>query len=56
LIAEHAFNYLDAPIKRVCGRDTPIPFSPILERFVVPQVNDIVEGAREVLSGAGEDL
>jgi pyruvate dehydrogenase E1 component beta subunit len=55
LIAEHAFNYLDAPIKRVCGKDAPVPFSPILERFVIPQVDDIVEGARDLLSGAGAD-
>jgi len=50
-IAELAFNYLDTPIVRVCGKDTPIPFSPILERFVVPRVEDIVEGARKLLSG-----
>ena len=46
MIAEHAFDYLDAPIKRVCGKDTPIPFSPILERFVVPQVSDIVSDSQ----------
>jgi pyruvate/2-oxoglutarate/acetoin dehydrogenase E1 component len=55
LIAEHAFDYLDSGIRRVCGKDTPIPFSPILERFVVPQVNDIVEGARSVLGIEGAD-
>jgi pyruvate/2-oxoglutarate/acetoin dehydrogenase E1 component len=52
-IAELAFEYLDTPILRVCGKDTPIPFSPILERFVIPQVEDIVEGARRLMSSAG---
>ena len=48
-IAEQAFKYLDAPIMRVCGKDTPIPFSPVLERFVIPQVEDIVRGIRALL-------
>ncbi len=52
-IAEFAFSYLDTPIIRVCGKDTPIPFSPVLERFVVPQVEDIVEGARNLMGGTG---
>jgi pyruvate dehydrogenase E1 component beta subunit len=49
-IAELAFEYLDAPIMRVCGKDTPIPFSPVLERFVIPQVEDIVRGVRALLN------
>jgi len=49
-IAEQAFEYLDAPIMRVCGKDTPIPFSPVLERFVIPQVEDIVRGTRALLN------
>jgi pyruvate dehydrogenase E1 component beta subunit len=49
-IAEQAFEYLDAPIMRVCGNDTPIPFSPVLERFVIPQVEDIVRGIRALLN------
>ncbi len=52
-IAELAFEYLDAPIMRVCGKDTPIPFSPVLERFVVPQVEDIVGGVHSLMSRAG---
>jgi pyruvate dehydrogenase E1 component beta subunit len=51
-IAELAFEYLDAPIMRVCGKDTPIPFSPVLERFVIPQVEDIVKGVRTLLNSA----
>ena len=52
-IAESAFEYLDAPIIRVAGKDTPIPFSPIMERFVIPQVEDILEGARKLMKSAG---
>jgi pyruvate/2-oxoglutarate/acetoin dehydrogenase E1 component len=52
-VAELAFEYLDTPIIRVCGKDTPIPFSPVLERFVMPQVEDIAGGVRRLLSSAG---
>ncbi len=41
-----AFDYLDAPIRRLAGRDIPIPYNPILERASVPQVEDIVAAAR----------
>jgi pyruvate dehydrogenase E1 component beta subunit len=53
-IAEKAINYLASPILRLCGKDTPIPFSPILERFVIPQVDDILEGAHNLMMGIGE--
>ncbi|KUK14414.1 MAG: Transketolase central region [bacterium 42_11] len=46
---EKAFEYLDAPVKRVCGKNVPIPFSPPLERFVIPQVEDIVNAAKTIL-------
>ena len=49
-IAELAFEYLAAPIMRVCGKDTPIPFPPVLERFVIPQVEDIVRGIHTLLN------
>ena len=49
VIAEsQAFDYLDAPIRRLCGRDVPIPYNRTLERSVVPQVEDIVATAREL--------
>ncbi len=44
-----AFDYLDAPIRRLAGRDTPIPYNRTLERATVPQVEDIVETARELV-------
>jgi pyruvate/2-oxoglutarate/acetoin dehydrogenase E1 component len=41
-----AFDYLDAPIRRLAGRDIPIPYNRSLERATVPQVEDIVRAAR----------
>lgn len=43
-----AFDFLDAPIRRLCGRDIPIPYNRNLERATVPQVEDIVAAAREL--------
>jgi len=41
-----AFDYLDAPIRRLAGRNVPIPYNRTLERAAVPQVQDIVDRAR----------
>lgn len=49
-IGEEVFDYLDAPVTRIGAKDTPIPVSPILENFVLPQVDDIVSGAKRVLN------
>jgi pyruvate dehydrogenase E1 component beta subunit len=49
-IGEELFDYLDAPVTRIGAKDTPIPVSPILENFVLPQVDDIVSGAKRVLN------
>jgi pyruvate dehydrogenase E1 component beta subunit len=38
-----AFDYLDAPMERVCGADVPMPYSQSIERLAVPQVEDIVK-------------
>jgi pyruvate dehydrogenase E1 component beta subunit len=43
-----AFDYLDAPIRRLAGRNVPIPYNPTLELAAVPQVEDIVVAAREL--------
>jgi pyruvate/2-oxoglutarate/acetoin dehydrogenase E1 component len=43
-----AFDFLDAPIRRLCGRDIPIPYNRELERATVPQVEDIISVAREL--------
>ncbi|HXW19539.1 MAG TPA: alpha-ketoacid dehydrogenase subunit beta [Roseiarcus sp.] len=51
-IAEsEAFDYLDAPILRLGGAESPIPYSPVLERAAVPQVADIVEAAAKLAGG-----
>ena len=49
LIAEEAFEDLDGPVVRVTTPDVPIPFSPPLERAVLPQVDDVKEACRELL-------
>src|SRR5579884_224644 len=49
-IVEHAFDDLDAQIIRVAAENTPIPFAPPMEEFVIPQVDDIVAGIRSALA------
>lgn len=48
LIADQAFDYLDAPVKRVAPPDTPIPFSPVLEQAFIPQPDGIVKAVKEL--------
>jgi pyruvate/2-oxoglutarate/acetoin dehydrogenase E1 component len=48
-IAEEAFEDLDAPVKRITAPDTPVPFSPELEKAFIPQVEDVVAGLRALL-------
>ena len=50
LIGEHAFEDLDGPLVRVTAPDVPIPFSPPLERAVLPQPDDVREACRELLA------
>ena len=50
VIAEEGFSYLKAPILRVCGLDTPIPFSVPLEKIVLPGKDDIVAAVRKVVA------
>jgi pyruvate/2-oxoglutarate/acetoin dehydrogenase E1 component len=45
-INELAFEWLDAPVKRVCAHDVPLPYAPTLEDFVLPQAADIVKACR----------
>ena len=47
-VAEKAFELLDAPIRRIAAPDTPVPFSPPLEKRFLPQVEDVVLGLREL--------
>lgn len=48
VVIEEVFDYLDAPIKRVTAPDTPIPFSPPLERFVIPDEGRIIRAVKEI--------
>jgi len=45
-INELAFEWLDAPVRRVCAHDVPLPFAPTLEDFVLPQTGDLVRASR----------
>jgi len=47
-INELCFEWLDAPVRRVCAHDVPLPFAPTLEDFVLPQTVDLVKAARWV--------
>ncbi|MGE3783893.1 MAG: pyruvate dehydrogenase complex E1 component subunit beta, partial [Alphaproteobacteria bacterium] len=48
IMMEECFDWLDAPLKRVTGKDVPLPYAANLERLATPQVEDIVAAAREV--------
>lgn len=51
VIADEVYEYLDAPVKRVACPMIPIPFNPDLERFVVPNKDNIIDAVREVING-----
>ena len=48
LISEDMFGYLDAPIIRISAPDTPVPYSPPMEEFYMPKVDDVVKAARKL--------
>lgn len=48
LVGEHAFDYLDAPLKRVCAADVPLPYAAGLETLALPQTEQIIHAAKEV--------
>ncbi|EAL58198.1 pyruvate dehydrogenase E1 beta subunit [Wolbachia endosymbiont of Drosophila ananassae] len=45
---EQGFDYLDAPVVRVTGKDIPLPYAANLEKKALPQVEDIVEAVHQV--------
>lgn len=47
-IMEHAFDYLDAPVKRICGKDVPMPYAANLEKLALPNVGEVVEAVKAV--------
>jgi 2-oxoisovalerate dehydrogenase E1 component beta subunit len=48
IINEEAFDHLDGPIVRITALDTPVPFSPPLEHFFLPKIEDVVREARKL--------
>lgn len=48
LIESDAFDFLDEPIRRLGGKDLPIPYNPELEKAAVPQVEDIIEAIKDI--------
>jgi len=51
MLTERAFDYLDAPVVRLGGKDAPIPYNRHLEYAVVPQAPDIVAAGRALMNG-----
>jgi pyruvate dehydrogenase E1 component beta subunit len=49
VMMEEAFDWLDAPVRRVTGADVPMPYAANLERLALPQVDDVVAAAKDVL-------
>ena len=49
MVVDEAFDSLDAPIKRVCGADTPVPFSPPLEDAFLPSADKVVAAVLEIM-------
>jgi pyruvate/2-oxoglutarate/acetoin dehydrogenase E1 component len=49
IVESEAFDYLDAPIKRLAGLDIPVPYNRNLERHMVPQVENIIAAARDLV-------
>ena len=50
LVAEYAFEFLDAPVARLAARDTPVPYAPALEHAMLPQEAGIVTALERLLS------
>jgi pyruvate dehydrogenase E1 component beta subunit len=50
IVYEDIFEYLKAPTRRVTSLDTPVPFAPVLEDYVLPQYGDVLKACREVMA------
>lgn len=50
MVAEEVFEYLKAPLKRVTSLDTPVPFAPGQEDYVLPQYDDVIRACHEVMN------
>jgi len=48
-IYEDAFDYVDAPIRRVAQKEVPLPYNRTLEQMALPQVEDVIKAVKEVI-------
>ena len=48
IVADEAFDLLDAPVKRVCAPDTPVPFAPVMENYYIPNAQDIIREVKKL--------
>jgi pyruvate dehydrogenase E1 component beta subunit len=53
VVQHRAFDFLDAPVERVGARFTPMPFAPVMEQFVVPHEEDVLEAIQRVVHRNG---
>ena len=51
-VMEEGFDLLEGPVRRVASLDTPIPFSPVLEKAVIPNAEKIAAAVREMFANA----
>jgi len=49
IVAEEAIEYLDSPIKRVCAPNTPVPFSPVLEKYWIPSEENLINAIYSIM-------
>jgi len=49
MVSREGFDFLDAPVERVCAPDTPVPFAPVMENYYVPYAADITRKVKEML-------
>jgi pyruvate dehydrogenase E1 component beta subunit len=49
LVAMEGVEFLDVPVRRITAKEAPIPFSPVLENYVLPQTEDIIKAVKEML-------
>jgi pyruvate dehydrogenase E1 component beta subunit len=48
-VMEEAFDYLDAPVLRVTGKDVPMPYAANLEKLALPSIGDVMQAAKAAL-------
>jgi pyruvate/2-oxoglutarate/acetoin dehydrogenase E1 component len=52
IVQQHAFDWLDAPVERVGAKFTPLAFAPVMEQFVIPHADDVLEAVRRTVGKA----